>query len=621
MIHLHLISAPWSTALVPSAATGQLHAYVNENFSRDEINVFQHSAHTAIPLLLMLPNGQLPFETENRQSAETYYFLLYLRRFLAHEESLPEDSFQLTLDKFNQYLAKKKFKPVTVELLNQIEEITINYINDELDIHNADPKVTKVYGFSVNFAQAYSSMFMHRVIKENRPTNTKFLYGGAATTNMTTSKLFKRLVPESFFVKGDGEIPLHEFLENLIKENLNKQVLTNSEVSKNLQTLVPNYDEYFIESKKYLNKRTEKITAIAKSSVPLEGSRGCYYKCTFCSFSAAKEIYRTKPSESVFNEFQKLKQKYYDPETVYRFRFQDNLCDDWAEDFADLLINDNNKVPYIMMLRATHPQSFWEKMRRSGLYLACIGIENFSGPLLNKIIKKGSPPIFNISVMKYMKELNIKCHSNIVTHYPESTLEDIAENKRVLKKIIHLDRLSFFPVKLYSDSPLYNNLSDEEKSSINTVDYFGLPYDLNSYSAEPELEMPERYILDPTLFNEWTRFILWTKNLYRATRKYTLECESLPNETIITENGKVIMTLTGNDKVVFDTCHTNYHLKGLAKKLDHIEIDELEEILERLSNTKAMIKSQKQYISLPLRKEITVNYYKNGINESFDTFG
>ena len=128
-----------------------------------------------------------------------------------------------------------------------------------------------------------------------------------------------------------------------------------------------------------------------KKPAPILTSRGCPYRCTFCSSGLTnKRIMRYRNPRNIVDEIKLLKTKYGVNEIFFT---DDNLTMNIkrAEEIFDLMMNEGINVhwraPNGIRLDRLSP-SLVEKMSRSGGYYVGVGVETGNAEVMKRIKKK-----------------------------------------------------------------------------------------------------------------------------------------------------------------------------------------------------------------------------------------
>ncbi|OHB60684.1 MAG: hypothetical protein A2Y12_04890 [Planctomycetes bacterium GWF2_42_9] len=224
------------------------------------------------------------------------------------------------------------------------------------------------------------------------PTGRTIVVGGREATDQVED-IFKRCPNVDVVVRGEGEHTIQELADGLPWEQItglsyrsNAAIIHNpNRPLQPIENIEPpdrslRQDSYFpvIHGKRILAVEFDTIL----------GSRGCPYKCKFCTFSmnplGQKRDYVARSPESVVDEIQASKAK--------MIIFADDnffVNSQRAERICDLIIERGIKKLYFANARievSKHPQLL-EKAYRAGFRVMLMGIESASDRILEQLHK------------------------------------------------------------------------------------------------------------------------------------------------------------------------------------------------------------------------------------------
>ncbi|MGC8927738.1 MAG: B12-binding domain-containing radical SAM protein [Myxococcota bacterium] len=170
---------------------------------------------------------------------------------------------------------------------------------------------------------------------------------------------------------------------------------------------------------------------IAKPTLSISGSRGCPYRCTYCSLDYMGKIYRKRSPASIADEFEYLYKNF----NVRQIGFIDPIFP-FDEEHTTLLCEElirrgiNKKVVWISETRPDRlNQKLLNLMYRSGARRLLFGIESGSQRVLNSINKR-----LDLSLTKEMIQIAHKENIHIVGLFmiglPDETEDEIEETIR-----------------------------------------------------------------------------------------------------------------------------------------------------------------------------------------------
>ena len=615
---LHLISTPWSVPLTPSAQVSALKAYSVHTFG-NRVPVKGYAAHLSI-LYRLRKQGFFEFWNGFARHDEFSYLLLYYEKYL--QPIAPTDPGPSINELIRLVNGRRQAKtPIDRQTLRALERCTRSFVRDEVLTELIDG--LNVVGFTLNFAQTVASVFVEKLLRDMAPEkNFLFLYGGYAATSPNGISLLSRLGASGYRIIGEGEKKLESILsaleaiddpkdprlpeiDGVIPMGLREDPFErpDSFFASQFGDLgalpSPDFDDYF---KTVASIRSDDPIAAAHHSFSLvaEGTRGCFAHCDFCSLNAQWKGFRKLPVETIFQRSMELIDRYRTPAVF----FLDNVCDTWAEAYADRILQDGRKVRFFMELRAHHPERFWTKLSLAGMTDVQIGVEAVTEPLIRKI-GKGTHAIQNLMTQKYLGELGVKSLSNLMTHHPKSSLEDVIETKRVLELTPHLPEL--YPVKFCfdADSPIFRSLSKEERGNLRALYSVRLPGVLHDLNADFGFELPPRLKLQPQLEQAWDDFLEWMTKDYSTRREGRLTVKRTGPDELALKDSRFggrkpeQYLLKGAEAAVYDLCHRGPKIETLLKL--GLEPDRLASVLQGLLDRRVLLEIGGHYLSLALR--------------------
>jgi len=178
----------------------------------------------------------------------------------------------------------------------------------------------------------------------------------------------------------------------------------------------------------------------------IEGSRGCYCACSFCSISpfanakTSKEMWRFRSAIRIVDEIEMLTKKFLnintfrfvDPDFVGSIKHLDRL-----QEFICEIKKRNLKINFIIDTRTEVvngiTETIWKELHDVGLTEVYIGVEN-SSPNIKKMMLKRSTIEDDISAISLLENLGIRARFGFMMITPWSTSEDIENNAKLLKR-------------------------------------------------------------------------------------------------------------------------------------------------------------------------------------------
>lgn len=585
---LHLVSAPWANAFTPSIQLGALAAWLDAN-PVERVEVSTHSAFLSIPLAV-IEHPDVDTLAFKDHFGEYAYALLLLE---PSELRLSKTTRRALLRMLNRSFAKAGAAPaVPQKTLTVLGDETRAYVRDHLD-SRSDSDTLEVYGFTINYDQVTASLFMAREIlrRARHPENVLFLFGGMSAADPASVALIRRFGLPAFGVLGEGELKLRQVLSACAAAQtpaearaatsavrgvyafsappdlwVKDKAMYEEQLGALRELPIPDFREYYDVLDRHYRAGPARDEAHRHVELPIEGTRGCFAKCTFCGLNYLWSGFRKMPASDVVDRVRRYQQRY----PLHRLKFVDNVCDTWAEAFADTLNGQGVRAPAFMELRAHHPETFWTRLALSGLETVQIGIEAVSANVM-RLIQKGTTVAQNLLVQKYLFELGIESTSNLITHYPGSTPEDVEETRRVLERISHLSPFTLTRFALAMGSPLFETLSPEQRRALVPRGAGRLPRSLAHYGLEFGYEVPAQLLSDDAR-HAWTGFHRWYRSWrgrHEGARRPVLTCRSLADGQLRIEDSRftsraVSTVYDAEAAAVYAQCHAGKRVAELV---------------------------------------------------------
>lgn len=184
------------------------------------------------------------------------------------------------------------------------------------------------------------------------------------------------------------------------------------------------------------------------SKVSLEGSRGCFARCSFCSIGPhtdpKRSLWRGKSSERIAAELKGLRE-FYPTIDQYRFVDADFIgLESGQERVANIVagileagfLSSNAKLFLETQSKnaLAVPTPVWDRFKQAGLYQVFIGIENASEKVKRAI---GKPSDFetDLKALEYLRGFGFNVTYGFIMINPWSDMENVLKNAEALGKL------------------------------------------------------------------------------------------------------------------------------------------------------------------------------------------
>ncbi|OQX81198.1 MAG: hypothetical protein B6D56_02865 [Candidatus Omnitrophica bacterium 4484_70.1] len=303
------------------------------------------------------------------------------------------------------FIIEKKFPYILENLLKKIEKAVL-------------------VGFSLFRRNCKFSFQLISRVKEKYPTK-KIAIGGPHVLFMKLHK--KNLSREFFWVVGEGEIAL-----NLILNGASPRILEYKEIE--------NLDEIpFLEFNDYPVKSFYSV-------LPLYSSRGCPYKCLFCTERLLTRKIRQHSPLYVVEQIKMLKERY----KISTFSFQDSLINiniEWLENFCSLLLKNNLKIKWEAQIRIDNhiDENLAQLIKKAGCFDIFVGLESACDKILEKM-GKGFCKDEALRFFHTLRKAELHFETSLILGYPgenekdfRETVDFIIQNKKIIPKIAQIN--------------------------------------------------------------------------------------------------------------------------------------------------------------------------------------
>ncbi len=176
-------------------------------------------------------------------------------------------------------------------------------------------------------------------------------------------------------------------------------------------------------------------------TVPIQGSRGCTFKCTFCSET---RMYRYRSPEKIAGDISFLYNNY----GVKNFWFTDSLINGSIKNYGLLIdyileMKEKGELPEDIRYGGyfrTHKKmdtEFFDRARKSGLVYMNIGVENGVAKTLALMEKRQTPQLIRDYLDAVTKDDQITFDTGWLPGYPRETNVDFVNSLKFLYDVKH----------------------------------------------------------------------------------------------------------------------------------------------------------------------------------------
>lgn len=288
--------------------------------------------------------------------------------------------------------------------------------------------------------QIFHGLRAARIVREHSE-DVPIIWGGMHVTLTAEESIRHPLV--DIIVKGDGEWTFRDLVRALaVRKTLEgvgglywkeRGTVRKSDEAPSLvldQTLP--YPFELIDAENYVHHGEYLFPGI-KRTLPFMGSRGCPFKCTFCSEPALTKVYKMMKPELIYERTSDMVRRFrLDMVTFYDEEFFVNSR--WATRVAELI---DGKFKWWTQTRANDLLRVdLQKLERCGLYVVAPGLESGSNRIL-KFIKKKETVDEYIEVNRRLAKTGIIAQYNLMMGFPGETTEELYETVDLCLRLIN----------------------------------------------------------------------------------------------------------------------------------------------------------------------------------------
>jgi radical SAM superfamily enzyme YgiQ (UPF0313 family) len=337
-----------------------------------------------------------------------------------------------------------------------IDSNVLNYtISDvERELRSFNPDVVGITSVTPSIYEAYKVAETAKKVRED----CIVVLGGPHATFMPRQTM-EECKYIDIIVKGEGEETTRELIENVEKGAPLNEVkgITFREKNEIIDTdprpFIKNIDDIPFPSRDLLPMHLYKFNGVKYTTMLT--SRGCPFKCSFCSSSRLFGGYwRGRSPENVLEEMKIVYEEY----GIRNIEFIDDtftLNQERAEKICDEIIKQGWDISWGASSRVdTLSKKLAEKMKKAGCWIIYLGIESGSQKILDAIGKRITLEQVEKAV-KILKDAGIKVLGSFIIGFLQDTKETIKETIKFAKSL-NLDYAQFSILTPYPGTPIFD---------------------------------------------------------------------------------------------------------------------------------------------------------------------
>ncbi len=295
-------------------------------------------------------------------------------------------------------------------------------------------------------------------------------------------KVFRDCKGLDFAVKREGEQTFIELLDMLVKKEKNYSAIKGMMFRDEKGVLIETQDMSMIEDldampyPAYDLFDLKNYYAWQRGVVPVVTSRGCPFRCVFCSINLTMGYkFRMRSAKSVVDELE-----YWNKKGQTKFDLNDDEFSfdrKRVEDICDMIVDRGLKIELRLFngIRVTdvYPEML-AKMKKAGFSAITYALESGS-PKVLKNIKKAVTVEQALKAVEMTKEAGIETTCNFIIGHPGETYEDALMTLDVIKKV-KADRLNMNNVVVYPGTELYEWVSKNARFTLDVEEYLNMSW-------------------------------------------------------------------------------------------------------------------------------------------------
>jgi anaerobic magnesium-protoporphyrin IX monomethyl ester cyclase len=337
-----------------------------------------------------------------------------------------------------------------------IDSNILNYtIGDvERELRSFNPDVVGITSVTSSIYEAYKVAETAKRIRED----CIVILGGPHASFMPRQSM-EECKYIDVIVRGEGEETARGLIENIEKGSSLNEVrgITfrrgNEVIETEPRSFIKNIDDIPFPSRDLLPMHLYKFNGVKYTTMLT--SRGCPFKCSFCSSSRLFGGYwRGRSPENVLEEMKIIYEKY----GIRNIEFIDDtftLNQERAEKICDGIVEQGWDISWGASSRVdTLSKKLAEKMKKAGCWIIYLGIESGSQKILDAIGKRITLEQVRKAV-KILKDSGIQVLGSFIIGFLQDTKETIKETIKFAKSL-NLDYVQFSILTPYPGTPIFD---------------------------------------------------------------------------------------------------------------------------------------------------------------------
>jgi anaerobic magnesium-protoporphyrin IX monomethyl ester cyclase len=303
------------------------------------------------------------------------------------------------------------------------------------------PKVPWIGISAISFT-FWSALEVAKIVKQVMP-NCKLVMGGVHPTLCPEEALKSPYV--DFVIRHEGDYTLPELIAGIrYDEILGLSYKDNGRIVHNLpRPMIEKLDDIPFPAYHLLPLNKSRLTVGCEKRSPatmLLGSRGCSFKCRYCSTVTMGSKVRYRSPQNIFEEIMLLMKDY----GIREIHFQDDsftLNRKNVLELCSLIIKKRIDLSWLCMANIVAVDlEMLKLMKRAGCHQICYGIESGNEEILRNLNKKVT--LENVrNAVRWTKQAGIDARGAFILGCPGETEESMKKTLNFMKEL-NLDLIS-----------------------------------------------------------------------------------------------------------------------------------------------------------------------------------
>lgn len=293
---------------------------------------------------------------------------------------------------------------------------------------------------SMTGTQIFHALEINKKVKELSP-ETPVVWGGMHPTLYPAQTVIKPYI--DFVIRGEGEVAITQLARLLADKKTNFETVAGLHWKRGEQICSTPLGEpldlnesarlpwELVDVEEYTSPTIFLYPGVRRV-LPYQGSRGCPFKCTFCSEPVLTKKYRMMNPEKMVQEcFEMVERFHLDHIAFFDEEFFVNRK--WATRVAEII---NGRFTWWAQTRAADLLKVDLKlMEKCGMHVVAPGLESGSDRIL-KYIKKGEKVSEYVEANHRLAETNIHVQYNFIIGFPTETLSELNQTIDLVLKLL-----------------------------------------------------------------------------------------------------------------------------------------------------------------------------------------